>query len=147
MKTPQIETGHFPITTLAKSFGCDPRGLRKRLDAAGCERSGAGWTIRQAHEALAGDGSIERLRASRIALQDAQRHRLDLEIAEQEHRLVDMAQLKRAYGPIYAEALRLIRDSSMADTEQDALLSAMAKLHHEPITTNEHERLTPKTDC
>jgi hypothetical protein len=121
----------FPLTDLAQAFGVDTRKLKARLSAAAIAPVHGRWTVGQAHMALAGVGSLEKLRHEKQLLTERQRRLAEIAIGEKEERLVDVDEFTKRYAVVYVEMIRLIERSSMSQDEKDSLRLAMSALHDE----------------
>ena len=125
-KTPLHEQ-EFAITTLAKCFDTDPRTLVRRLQDDDVAMGAGGWTIPQAFEAMAGDGGLDALRASKKQLTDKQTEIADLELKERNGRLVDGEEFYKDLQPYVIEVRRIILSSKLSDDEKDAVMLQLSK--------------------
>lgn len=126
MKT-KLETSTFGIAELASAFGVDVRLLKRRLNDAGHGALTA-WTVRQSHDALAGDGSLESLRAAKRNLTLTQDEIAKVELAERQGSLVELEEFCRTILPRTASMVAVIESSRLTDAEKDALRQTLTDI-------------------
>ena len=106
-------------------FGINPRTLSgriKQLDIlAGEDRC---YSTKQIATAVYGDLERERIRLTSAEADSQERENL-VELGQ----LIAVEEFQKSYATIYVDMTRLIRGSTMTETEQDALLTAMTGLH------------------
>jgi phage terminase Nu1 subunit (DNA packaging protein) len=109
----------------AAEFGINPRTLSARIKQlsieAGKDRC---YSTKQIATAVYGDLERERIRLTSAEADSQERENL-VELGQ----LIDIAEFKKDFAPIYVDMVRLIRSSPLTDPDQDALLAAISKLH------------------
>ena len=127
MKKKPLETTTYGIAELASAFGCDVRLLKRRLNDAG-HGALTSWTVRQCHDALSGDGSLESLRAAKTNATITLDEIAKLDLETKRGSLVDMEDFCRSVEPIAVAMVATIESSRLTDLEKHKLREDIAKL-------------------
>lgn len=106
-------------------FGINPRTLSGRIKQLGILPGDDGkYSTKEIAAAVYGDLEREKIRLT-SAEADAQEVKNRVQAGE----LVDVEEFKRFYAAIYVEMVRIIRASTLSETDQDNLLTSLAKIH------------------
>ena len=110
---------------VATEFGFSPKTVAQRVHVAGVLPGEDGlFSTTDVHSAICGDIEQEKLRNLQKVNRD-----LDTGHAVTVGELVDVQDFVSRYETIYAEIRQTILGSKLTDTDKDALLDKLAKLH------------------
>ena len=115
----------WSLALVASEFGFSPKTVAQRVHAAGVLPGEDGlFSTTDVHSAICGDIEQEKLRNLQKVNRD-----LDTGHAVTVGELVDVQDFVSRYETIYAEIRQTILGSKLTDTDKDALLDKLAKLH------------------
>ena len=121
----QVKQLRWSLALVASEFGFSPKTVAQRVHVAGVLAGEDGlFSTADVHSAICGDIEQEKLRNLQKINRD-----LDTGHAVTVGELVDVQDFVSRYETIYAEIRQTIMGSKLNDTDKDALLDKLAKLH------------------
>lgn len=109
----------------ASEFGINPRTLSARIKQLGIlPGDDDRYSTKDIASAVYGDLERERIRLT-SAEADAQEAKNKVEAGE----LINAEEFRKDYAAVAVEIVRQIRNSNLSEADQDAILSALAKVH------------------
>ncbi len=121
----QVRLIRWSLAMAAAEFGLGPKTVATRVKAAGIVPGKDGrFSTAEIHGAICGDYEKERTRKMK---EDADKAALENAVARGQ--LVDKGDFMKRFEGIYAEMRQGILGSAMPDSDKDALLNKLARVH------------------